>query len=309
MRCQKSKRICPGYRDLFELKLRDETKVTKRKLSSGYNRHRLLTPDDIDNIYYRFNCPGAPVHTTAIPPSWQKSNWIEYGNYPWGDEIVSLPNKGSGYENLQAQSQENRMALSQMFLHRPALIQKPLSTPVDQQAVCFFLANYVLVPGAETLTSRGHLDFLLPLLKSQPAASPLALTFTSVGLATMAVRPQYRALMPMASSSYIKALKRINFALKDPNTAMDDTTLAAILLLAVFEQITSTGRDMKGWSSHVYGAVAIIKARDKKSFQTPMGRQLFVAVRELMVNPICASLERGVANVWRRSTISENPFL
>jgi hypothetical protein len=65
---------------------------------------------------------------------------------------------------------------------------------------------------------------------------------------------------------------------------MSDTTLAMILLLTVFEQITSSGMDMKGWSSHIYGAVAIIKARDKKSFRTPIGRELFFAVRELMVN-------------------------
>jgi hypothetical protein len=88
----------------------------------------------------------------------------------------------------------------------------------------------------------------------------------------MAVRPNSRALMPMASLSYIKALKDINFALKDPSTAMSDTTLATILLLTVFEQITSSGMELKGWSSHIQGAVAIIKSRE-----------LFIAVRELMV--------------------------
>lgn len=286
MRCQKSKRICPGYRDLLELKLRDETKSTKRKLSSSNNRHRPLTPEDLDNAYTRrYNDVRALVHTTSPPLLWQETNWIEYNNYLWGEESFSPTTSNiNGYDNNQAQSPRSRMLLSQMFMDQPVLIKQPLSTPLDQQAVCFFFANYVLVPGTETLTSRGHLEFLVPLLKSQPANSPLALTFTSVGLATMAVRPNSRALMPLASSTYIKALKQINFALKDPRTAMSDTTLAMILLLTVFEQITSSGMDMKGWSSHIYGAVAIIKARDKKSFRTPIGRELFFAVRELMVN-------------------------
>jgi hypothetical protein len=99
----------------------------------------------------------------------------------------------------------------------------------------------------------------------------------------MAVRPNYRELMPTASSIYIKALKQINVSLTDASVAMSDTTLATILLLTVFEQITSSGMDLIGWPSHIKGAVAIIKSRGKNGFKTKMGRELFISVRELMV--------------------------
>lgn len=312
MRCEKSKRICPGYRDLFELKLRDETKSTKRKTSSGCNKQRPLTRGDLDNTYCRpYNKSRALVYTTALPPSWSESNWMQYDNYPCGNESISLIN--DGYHGFEGQGPKSKMILRKWFIDQPALIKQPLSTPIDQQAACFFLTNYVLVPGPETMTARGHLEFLLPLLKSQPANSPFTLTFTSVGLATMAVRPNSSALMPMARSSYIKALKQINFALKDPSTAMSDATLATILLLTVFEQITSSGMELTGWSSHIHGAVTIIKSRDKKSFETQIGRALFFAVRELMVRcnspPLfqCCDFD-GVADFGRRSTIWRNLF-
>jgi hypothetical protein len=287
MCCQKSKRICPGYRDPFELKLRDQTKSTKSKLSSSHDKHGLLTPKDLVNTHFHpYNQSRSLVHPTALPPS---CSWIEYDNYHWGDESFSQAN--NGYGNYQS---ARSAGMAGLFLDQPARIKKPLSTPLDQQAVCFFVANYVLVPGPETMTARGYLDFLLPLLNIQPANSPLALTFTSIGLAAMAVRPNSRALMPMARLSYIKALKQINFALRDPSTAMSDTTLAAILLLTLFEQITSTGMELKGWRSHIHGAVAVIKNRGKKSLQTQVGREVFIVVRELMVS--CSHAQRLTRN-------------
>jgi hypothetical protein len=280
MRCQKSKRFCPGYRDLFDSKLRDETKSTKRKLS--YKNHRPFTLEEFNATFCQPYNTSALVHTTALPPTWSESTWVSYDNYPWDSDSTSPASKA--HDEL-IQRPRRRLAEPNLFPGQPAVTKQSLSIPVDQQAVNFFLTNYVLVPGPESMTSQGHLEFLLPLLKSQPADSPLALTFTSVGLATMAIRPNSRSLLPMASSNYIKALKQINFALRDPRTAMSDTTLATILMLTVYEQITSSETELTGWSSHIFGAVAIIRARGKKSFQSKFGRQLFIAVREVMVCP------------------------
>ena len=282
MRCQQSKRTCPGYRDILELKLRDQTKSTKHMLSSGHRKNRSLTGEEIGVSFGRpYNSSQALGHSASLPQNYSESNWIEYDNFPWDDESPSVTNDGN--QNHDVQSPRTQMVTRGWYQDRPSLIEQPLATPVDQQAICFFLTNYVLVPGPSSTTGRGHLDFLLPLLKSQPANSPLAMTFTSVGLATMAVRPNARELMPMASSSYIKALKQINVSLKDPSAVMSDITLATILLLTIFEQITSSGMDLTAWSSHIKGAVAIIKSRGKNGFKTKIGRELFIFVREIMV--------------------------
>ena len=215
---------------------------------------------------------------------------MKYDQSTWTDNSLRPPNHGN--DNFQEERSGSRMASNGWFRDEPALVQQLLATPMDQQAVCFFVANYVLAPVSNSLTGRGHLDFLLPMLKTQPANSPLVMTFTSVGLATMAVQPNSKALMPMASSSYIKALKQINFALKDPNLALSDETLATIMLLVFFEQMTSTNKELSGWTSHTHGAVAIIKARGKKGFRSKIGRDLFIAVRQLMVSPLKTTVRR-----------------
>jgi len=223
-------------------------------------------------------CPPGP------PPVWQETNWIDDENYHWGEAIGNTandlhPSNSAGYD-----SPRSLMSLSNILMDRPSLCKQPAPTTIDQRAVCFFLSNYVMVPDNNSLTSRGHLDWVVPMLKTHPRDSPLALTFTSAGLATMAVRHNSYELLPMARSMYVKCLKQVNGLLQDARTATSDTTLATICLLIVFEQVVSTENNMAAWTSHVHGALAIVKARSKKSFSTPLGKALFVAVREIMVS-------------------------
>jgi hypothetical protein len=61
-----------------------------------------------------------------------------------------------------------------------------LSTPIDEQAACFFLSNFVLIP--EEGTMRGYLDFLIPLLKKPKPDPSFILAFTAVGFAALGSR-------------------------------------------------------------------------------------------------------------------------
>jgi hypothetical protein len=61
-----------------------------------------------------------------------------------------------------------------------------------------------------------------------------------------------------------------NKALRSPNEASRDTTLLASLLLDLFEKITGNRpRSNKAWTSHVEGALALVKLRGFEQFQTP----------------------------------------
>lgn len=107
-----------------------------------------------------------------------------------------------------------------------------ISTPIDQQATCFFLANFVLLPAQHTM--RGYFDFILPLLKGKPDPS-LSMAFTAVATASLGTRPNSKALLPQADLCYVKALTKITATLRDARTASSDSTLAAVLLLSFFE--------------------------------------------------------------------------
>lgn len=115
----------------------------------------------------------------------------------------------------------------------PTAIPSHLSTPLDQQASCFFLSNFVLVPQEGTMTR--YLDFLIPLLKTAAPNSPLDLTFSAVALAAFGSRPNSPNLLPRAELIYAQALRAINLALADPEEAVEDTTLASVVLLSIFD--------------------------------------------------------------------------
>jgi hypothetical protein len=108
-----------------------------------------------------------------------------------------------------------------------------MTTPLNQQAACYFLANFVLVPKEGTM--RGYFDFVLPLLKQRDPSQGLLLAFSAVSLAALGTRPNSKALLPKADLWYLNALKEINSALRDPMTASSDATLVSVMLMASFE--------------------------------------------------------------------------
>lgn len=77
-----------------------------------------------------------------------------------------------------------------------------------------------------------------------------------------------------------------NNALKSPNEINTDTTLLSSLLLDLFEKITFTKpRSSESWTTHVNGALALVKLRGLKQFQTPS--EFHVLVR--LINHYIAS--------------------
>jgi hypothetical protein len=108
-----------------------------------------------------------------------------------------------------------------------------LSVSVNDQAACFFLANFVLVPrGGYT---RGYLGFLIPLLSGESKNSTLTLAFSAVTLAAFGNRPNSKTTQSLADDQYAKALNAVNKAIQDPKKIVQDSVLAAVVLLGMFE--------------------------------------------------------------------------
>jgi hypothetical protein len=223
MRCQKSKRICPGYRDAFDLNLRDETKSIKRKATRVQDQHHsALSGDDVSDDAFNKSAVIVYSGTSTLP------DWTNYSS-------VSLASSRRSFKHSPHSSISNIDDLSfgsevAKYTQRTSILQH-LSTPIDQQAACFFLSNFVLVP--EEGTMRGYLDFLIPLLKRSEPDQSFMLAFAAVGFAALGTRQ--KSLLPKADYFYVKALKQINIALQNPKKSTDDATLAAVVLLSVFE--------------------------------------------------------------------------
>ena len=112
-------------------------------------------------------------------------------------------------------------------------------TKVEDQAICNFVKNFVLVPTKGS--SRRYMDFLIPMIGEEQFVTNIKSTVCSavmaVALALLGNRPNSKPLIAQATQQYARALKRVNEALADPKRALEDRTLMTVLLLSHFEVI------------------------------------------------------------------------
>jgi hypothetical protein len=128
------------------------------------------------------------------------------------------------------------------------------------------------------------MEFVVPLLKSEKPAPHFKLAFDACAVASLGNRVGPGSNFESeALGYYTKALAATFTALKDPEARKEDSTLAAVLLLGLFENITAKQLGMLAWGSHIEGAIQLVKARDKKQSRTKTGLALFVATRTQMV--------------------------
>ena len=78
-----------------------------------------------------------------------------------------------------------------------------------------------------------------------------------------------------AQSKYVEAVRMVNSALESPTESLKDSTFMAVISLGVFEEIS----DYKSWVLHVQGAAALLAARGKGQFSSPIALKLFNQVR------------------------------
>ncbi|RAL03714.1 uncharacterized protein BO80DRAFT_400779 [Aspergillus ibericus CBS 121593] len=150
-----------------------------------------------------------------------------------------------------------------------SLVYSPVSD--DQRAMFYCIPYYI-----GTDQHRGLLRFLPSLLEKDPSPA-LSASVKAVGLLGMArmSHGKYRA-----REAYSIALCATNSALRDPTTATSDATLGAVLLLSLYELITSRPSEMgRGWKDHAQGAAKLLELRGEEQLNSPVGLELFTIVR------------------------------
>ncbi|CZR56257.1 uncharacterized protein PAC_06145 [Phialocephala subalpina] len=139
--------------------------------------------------------------------------------------------------------------------------------------------------------------------------SRLVTAVMAVGLALMGNRVNSRFLLPKAMKFYSRALKEINDALAVEDQAVEDDTLAAVIVLGLFEILTGTSGQPSGWISHANGAAILVKMRDQRNTQlTDLGRILHVMARSQLVVNCLVSCSPPILGVdwWMRFGTKDN---
>ncbi|KAK1968007.1 hypothetical protein LY78DRAFT_467764 [Colletotrichum sublineola] len=254
MRCKKSRRQCPGYRDPFEANIRDETEATIKRFKKSRGEEG-SDEEDITPI-----CNKQCLKTIAGP----KYKTLDYSNpivFPWHinddttDEDEDIP--------------------------------RSIFDSLDEQASCYFLSEFIIVP--QTPTARGYYRFLPRFLSGQKVSKCLYQTYKAVSLAALANRRTVNASAAMfhAQGHYVRAVRAVNKAIMDPQEVLDDQTLGAVLMLAFYELLTASRGSIAAYTDHMKGAAIIVKLRGQKGLETPEGEELFAITRNQCLSIHC----------------------
>ncbi|KAE8371599.1 hypothetical protein BDV26DRAFT_275767 [Aspergillus bertholletiae] len=154
----------------------------------------------------------------------------------------------------------------------------PVSLPssISDESVGFFFRYYVL--------DDGH-NIPIHLSSSQmevlAATSPLVMqSLVAVGLAGLSNIKKAPYLMTKATEEYTQALHLINIALKDEGQRKSDGTLAATMLLGMFEILAcNASTSLQSWAQHIRGATALIEMRGAEQIKWIVGMRMFTHLR------------------------------
>lgn len=309
LKCKKSKRQCPGYRDPFEINLRDETQATIRKVKAAAAAQKRAARHEDQDISSD-DSPTKPAHSRTSSSSasvirrqsstqFPEDSWDTISKSAWSSpssEVAvlqstsvspttafhsptdvfgttvfdftvptstqdflfdfnstwAIPSTETGFsspiEGLTGTTTSSFDGSSTWGLNNSHLdpdrrfgwsrtttpVLPSLQTPLDEQATCFFLSNFVVSVTAGP--SASLFSFVLKMLQWDGLQeTPFPMAFTAVSLAALAGRPNSRHLLPTSRIYYSTALMQLKEVLKDKDRAKHDTSLAAAIMLSFYE--------------------------------------------------------------------------
>ncbi|KAJ5953907.1 hypothetical protein N7501_008186 [Penicillium viridicatum] len=145
------------------------------------------------------------------------------------------------------------------------------------EAVCYLLRSNAIP--SSFWTSEIISNFLI---QSGGSAGQGAMKASVVATAT-AMLSRVRGLPSLddiARREYGSALRLLNAALADIEEAKTNQTLGAVIMLAIYEVITSrTPESIDSWTNHINGATALLDLRGTDQFKTRTGLRLFLYLR------------------------------
>ena len=189
-----------------------------------------------------------------------------------------------------------------MRSRRSPSIPSLLSPDWTDQCISFFIAEHAEQPDPFHST-WGHLEFV-PDMYSKSSAIHLPEAVKAASYAHFANKSSIQKFNHMAKQSYGKALLDLGAAMRDRSRAVDDETLAAMNVLALYEMIAGEQPFSEVFHAHYRGQSAILRMRDREQNSSRWGKNLFATTNRGLIWKDMATLSRpslGLAD-WPSST-------
>ncbi|KAJ4145360.1 hypothetical protein LMH87_004212 [Akanthomyces muscarius] len=152
----------------------------------------------------------------------------------------------------------------------PSAISVPLSPDTDQQSISFLFNTFISATPFEPYLA----SYYAP---DSPRDDACAWAIDATALAAYARHSrQLHNQDEAARIKYAGALTRVNAALADPQAAVEDRTLVAVLVLALFEAtMFQASSAPTSWLAHTWGAMQLLLLRGAGQVASPAARLLF----------------------------------
>ncbi|CAI7628229.1 unnamed protein product [Penicillium discolor] len=188
----------------------------------------------------------------------------------------------------------------------PLSVPSPLSESIRDESVRFFFRYYVL-NDLYDIPIHPSVSQMADLAAVSPAVS---MALAAVGLASLSNIRKSAGLMAIASREYTEALSLTGTALSDPTS---DATLAAVLLLSMFEVLTCRARhSLDSWLHHTRGAMTLVEMRGAEQIRRTVGMRLFTHLRVQIITsclhwhtPVPASLVQWSSQAMSLRSVSD----
>ncbi|KAK2001371.1 hypothetical protein LX36DRAFT_653440 [Colletotrichum falcatum] len=287
--CFRKQITCPGYRDPSEFYFRDETANAAFKVQNRKPRRRLPAKTK----------QKAKSHSAANPQEQQPASSNRTPATTQATVAVAATRAAGTLAVPGGVSPGPPPA--EPFPEFNLVRYQTISQPLDDLARTYFMREYIASSPFE------YLPRLCPYgLQNNDAmsASILAASFASLSLKVSDPR-----MMKLARIHYASALSQTNQALSSPKRAVEDGTLAAVLLLGLFEAIVYSGQQsLDSWNQHTLGTVELLRLRGTRQLDTPLGRQLFVHSSG-NIRTSCAHSKTSVPQRFLKLYETASPYL
>lgn len=165
--------------------------------------------------------------------------------------------------------------------------------------------------------ARGFQEYLPALYSRSPSSNALPIITTAAGFACLSNAGKQPALASPARQMYLSAIQLVSKALSDPVECKTDETLAAVLLLGVFEAVSCGGQkamtvaSMRSWAAHTRGMAQLIELRGPDQFKTEASLGLFLQIRRLTLisySQLCSPVPYSIRtwSKWAEAIQSED---
>ncbi|KAK0383737.1 hypothetical protein NLU13_9648 [Sarocladium strictum] len=227
----------------------------------GGFKDQISLGDVLDNIIHGDNDDPSASDEMQFFTSESNMSWEKPG------QLVALPSLSPG--SASSPGCDLRDGVMSMLI-APAAPSESL----HELGISYFLTNYVL---PDSGPCPGFLNYTLEILADPLGDEELTqAAVRAVGLSGLASTTGAETIMRKARASYAEAIERVNTALVDPELAVKDSTIFAVMVLGLFETITcSNSESLEAWTHHINGAANLLMHRGKAQFQTKRGLRIF----------------------------------